>query len=99
MTYLQFTQLLANHDAPSNPHREQQLFDMFIREFIINNYYLTLHTGIMLFNNNIIAKIKTKSGVEVFEVCDAVNNASQLKRYFDDVRKKFTQSSSIINII
>ena len=33
------------------------------------------------------------------EVCDAVNNVSRLPRDFNDVRKKFTDISSIINII
>ena len=34
-------------------------------------------------------KNKTKNGVEVLEVCDVANNASQLTRDFYDVRKKF----------
>ena len=31
-------------------------------------------------------------------MCDAANNASRLTRDYDDVRKKFTDISSIINI-
>ena len=39
-----------------------------------------------------------KNGDEVMEVCDAANNVSILTRDFNDVRKKFTDISSIINI-
>ena len=39
-----------------------------------------------------------KNGEEVLEVCDAANNVSRLTRDFNDVRKKFTDISSIINI-
>ena len=42
-------------------------------------------------------KNNTKNGVEILEVCDAANNACQLRRDFNDVRTKFTQSS-IINV-
>ena len=38
-----------------------------------------------------------KNGEEVLEVCDAANNVSRL-RDFNDVRKKFTDIRSIINI-
>ena len=39
-----------------------------------------------------------KNGEEVLEVCDAANNVSRLTRDLNDVRKKFTDISSIINI-
>ena len=39
-----------------------------------------------------------KNGEEVLKVCDAANNVSRLTRDFNDVRKKFTDISSIINI-
>ena len=35
--------------------------------------------------------------MEVLEECDSANNASQLRRDFNDVGRKFNQSSSIIN--
>ena len=39
-----------------------------------------------------------KNGEEVLEVFDAANNVSRLTRDFNDVKKKFTDISSIINI-
>ena len=39
-----------------------------------------------------------KNGEEVLEVCDAANNVGRLTRDFNDVKKKFTDISSIINI-
>ena len=39
-----------------------------------------------------------KNVEEVLEVFDAANNVSRLTRDFNDVRKKFTDLSSIINI-
>ena len=39
-----------------------------------------------------------KNGEEVLKVCDAANNASRLTKDFNDVRKKFSDISSIINI-
>ena len=35
---------------------------------------------------------------KLLEVCDAANSVSRLTRDFNDVRKKFTYISSIINI-
>ena len=39
-----------------------------------------------------------KNGEEILEVCDAANNVSRLTRDFNDMKKKFTDISSIINI-
>ena len=40
-----------------------------------------------------------KNGEEILEVCDGANNVSRLTRDFNDMKKKFTDISSIINII
>ena len=37
--------------------------------------------------------------MEVLEMCDAPNNASQLRSDFNDVKKKFTDLSSIIQFL
>ena len=39
-----------------------------------------------------------KNGEGVLEVCDAANKVRRLTRDFNNVRKKFTDISSIINI-
>ena len=36
--------------------------------------------------------------MEVLEVCDTANNSSQMRRDFNDARKKFTDLSLVINI-
>ena len=53
---------------------------------------------VVTLDNNITAKIKQKMAWKYWKcVTDAANKSSQLRRDFNDVRKKFTPSS-IINI-